>query len=252
MDVFIRFDMNRQIWNLVLGNSQLGTCFCTWLGQSGSNYVFPAAGFHLQGADKTWDEENCFSPPKQFQADKCVACPIWEKLQQKFSFTPSLCEPAAQPSAIGGTNRKTLFFEAVVPSCFARDPQPGASSLVHGIDWMFQNLGSIHPIVFQWFWQSTSTVENAAWVCNFLWVQFPRQKYKSPKTMANMHLFQSKIKAYKRSQPTSIRGSKRISFSHSMCLDQPWLHGLLFRPKWRAISRRLHVGGLSGDWQKHW
>ena len=159
MDVFIRFDMNRQIWNLVLGNSQLGTCFCTWLGQSGSNYVFPAAGFHLQGADKTWDEENCFSPPKQFQADKCVACPIWEKLQQKFSFTPSLCEPAAQPSAIGGTNRKTLFFEAVVPSCFARDPQPGASSLVHGIDWMFQNLGSIHPIVFQWFWQSTSTVE---------------------------------------------------------------------------------------------
>ena len=82
-----------------------------------------------------------------------------KKLQQKFSFTPSLCEPAAQPSAIGGTNRKTLFFEAVVPSCFARDPQPGASSLVHGIDWMFQNLGSIHPIVFQWFWQSTSTVE---------------------------------------------------------------------------------------------
>ena len=253
MDVFIRFDMNRQIWNLVQGNSQLGTCFCTWLGQSGSNYVFPAAGFHLQGADKTWDEENCFSPPKQFQADKCVACPIWEKYATKILFHPFTVWTSGSTLSHWGHQPEDSLPRSGGPVLFRKRPTArGVKSCAWDrldvSEFRLNPPNSVSMILAVYI----HSWENAAWVCNFLWVQFPRQKYKSPKTMANMHLFQSKIKAYKRSQPTSIRGSKRISFSHSMCLDQPWLHGLLFRPKWRAISRRLHVGGLSGDWQKHW
>jgi hypothetical protein len=104
--------------------------------------------------------------------------------------------------------------------------------------------------------------ENAAWVSIFFRVQFPRKKCNNPKTIANMHLFQSKIEAYKKLANFHPRAKKNIYIHIYIYIynsiyipqhvfsNQPWLHGLLFRSKRSAISNRLHVGRLSGDWPK--
>ena len=207
--------------------SKLGTCFCTWPGQSGSNSVFPAARFSSAGCRQKMEWRKKFQPTRKVWSWTNMLPPLFG---QHFLFSLLHCVNSGSTLSHWGHQPEDFLPRSGGPVLFRKRP---AARGVESCAWDRLDVSAFRlnrfnrvSMILAFYIHSW---ENAAWVSIFFRVQFPRKKCNNPKTIANMHLFQSKIEAYKKLANFHPRAKKNIyihiyisitlSISHSMCFQ---------------------------------